>query len=95
MTPYLYLIVTGLLLAFGSFAFAAYNMARHAQGFLKDFDAPPPSRSARGRTVEENPISGFGAMFAKHMGAMVAMGFGSLIVTIGVILAICDYLNLL
>lgn len=71
---YLSLIVFGLLLSFGSFAFAAYNMGRHAQNFMKDFDAPMNPRFARGRTPEENPLSGFGGMFAKHMGAIVAMG---------------------
>ena len=89
---YLSLIVFGLLLAFGSFAFAAYNMARYAKGFLNGFDAPTSPRFTRD---EESPLSGYGSMFAKHMGAIVVMGFGSLLATIGVILAVCDYLNLL
>lgn len=95
MAPYLYLIVSGSMLAFASFAFAAYNMAHHAKNMFESFDAPTSPRFARGAPVEASPLASFGAMFSKHLGAMVAMMFGGFMVVAGVALAVFDLLHLL
>ena len=76
MTPYLYLIATGLLVAFASFAFAAFNMAAHVKHMVGD--GPNPEV--------------FGGMFTRHLGAIVGVAFGGLLFVVGVILLILDVL---
>lgn len=93
MAPYLYLIVSGLMISFASFTYMVYNMAKHARNFLKDYDDPMPVQ--RGRYAEKNPLAGFGDMISRHLGAMVAMVFGGFAAMVGLAIAVCDFLNFL
>ncbi len=65
------LIIIGVVIAFGSFVFAAINMGKQARNFL-------------GGDVENS--SGIGGMFGRHIGAMIGMVFGGLILTAGLII---------
>ena len=66
------LIIVGVVIAFGSFVFAAINMGKQAKNFL-------------GGDVDKT-FSGIGGMFGRHIGAMIGMVFGGLILTAGLII---------
>lgn len=66
------LIIVGALVSVGSFIFAALNMAKQAKNFLGG-DA-------------DDMVSGFGGMFTRHIGAMIGMLVGGVILAIGLVL---------
>lgn len=73
------LIVVGLVIAVGSFVFAAVNMGKQVRDvFAGDAD----------------PFSGFGGMFTRHIGAMIGMVFGGLIAVVGAIIGIVQLVQM-
>ena len=73
------LIISGVVLCFGAFVFAALNMGRQAnKTFSGDFNS-----EARG----------FGGMFGRHIGAMIAMAGGGVLVVLGFIFGSIELLQ--
>lgn len=73
------LIILGLVIAAGSFIFAAVNMGKQVRDvFAGDSD----------------PFSGFAGMFTRHIGAMIGMVVGGLIAAIGVVLGIVQLVQM-
>lgn len=75
------LIIAGLLVGFGAFAFAGLNMGRHV------------SRTFSGKQNFDQSFNSFGGMFGRHIGALIGMGAGGLMSVIGIILLILTLLG--
>lgn len=75
------LIIFGVVVVGGSFAFAAVNMGKAASSMF-------------GENNSSDLFSGFGGMFKRHIGAMVGMMLGGLISTIGVVIGIVQIVQL-
>ncbi len=73
MSLALLLIITGLIIGFGAFVFAAISMLHGVTG--------------------KDPFSGFDRLFKRHIGAMIAMAFGGLLLLVGLIIGGFDILN--
>lgn len=71
------LIILGVLLVFGSFLYALYNMASYTKNFFGDMDAG-----------FDDMGSSFGGMFQKHLGSMAGVATGGFMIVVGLVLAV-------
>ncbi len=75
------LIILGVVVAGGSFAYAAINMVKTASNMFNENES-------------SDLFSGFGAMFKRHMFAMIGMVVGGLITFVGVVMGIVQLVQM-